>query len=310
MKILLAEDSTSNQLIIKTYIAAAGHEVIIANNGEQAVTLFQSENPDLILMDVTMPVMDGIEATKAIRQLTKLDLGWIPIIFLSGLSTSEDIAHGINVGGDDYLIKPVDAIVLNAKLQAMQRIVEMRNQLHKANHKLKAMAVVDGLTGIANRRFFDEIYMKELKRAFRNKNELSIILCDIDHFKQFNDNYGHQAGDDCLKSVASLMFKTLQRPSDFVARYGGEEFVFVLPETDIQGAKQVAESVNRVIKSESITHEHSSAANHITLSYGVASIKPQLNQELSSVSLELLKSADQALYVAKENGRNQVALAG
>ncbi|MDQ7050972.1 MAG: diguanylate cyclase [Enterobacterales bacterium] len=309
MKILLAEDSSSNQLIIKSYIEKAGHEIIIANNGKEAVDLFKSENPDLVLMDVTMPVMDGIEATKAIRELTKLDLGWVPIIFLSGLSNSEDIAHGIDVGGDDYLIKPVDSIVLKAKLQAMQRIAEMRHQLNKANHKLKAMAVVDGLTEIANRRFFDEVYMKELKRSFRNKNELSLILCDIDHFKLFNDNYGHQAGDDCLKSVASTMVKTLKRPSDFVARYGGEEFVFVLPNTDLDGAKKVAESINKAIESESISHAHSLVSNHLTLSCGVASVKPQLNQDISLIARNLLESADKALYTAKEKGRNQVVTA-
>jgi len=309
MKILLAEDSSSNQMIIKAYVEKAGHEIIIANDGKEAVELFKSENPDLLLMDVTMPVMDGIEATKTIRKLTKLDLGWVPIIFLSGLSNSEDIAQGINVGADDYLIKPIDSIVLNAKLQAMQRIAEMRHQLNKANHKLKAMAVIDGLTGIANRRFFDEVYMKELKRSFRSKNELSIILCDIDHFKLFNDNYGHQAGDDCLTTVASRMVKTLKRPSDFVARYGGEEFVFVLPNTDLKGAKQVAMSINNAIESENIEHKHSTVSDHLTLSYGVASVKPQLNQDISSIARELLESADRALYVAKENGRNQVALA-
>ncbi len=309
MKILLAEDSSSNQLIITAYIKKAGHEVVIANDGAEAIELFKSENPDLILMDVTMPVMDGIEATKKIRQLSEGELGWIPIIFLSGLSNSDDIARGINVGGDDYLVKPVDSIVLNAKLQAMERISNMRHELNEANLKLKAMAVIDGLTGLANRRFFDEVYMKELKRSFRHNSELSLVLCDIDHFKLYNDNYGHQEGDDCLKKVADIMKATLKRPTDLAARYGGEEFAFILPETDLEGGKKVAEAINEAIEANAINHDYSLVSNHITLSCGVASIKPELNQDISSVARNLLVSADRALYTAKEKGRNRVATA-
>jgi diguanylate cyclase (GGDEF)-like protein len=309
MKVLLAEDSRSNQMLIRAYIEEAGHQVITVDNDQQAVDAFRAERPDLVILDVTMPIKDGIEAAKDIRKLNNSEQDWVPIIFLSGMSQSQDIARGIDAGGDDYLIKPIDAVVLNAKLRAMERIAAIREQLHKANRELKMMSVKDGLTGLFNRRHFDETMEKELKRAERSNTPLSLILCDIDHFKLYNDNYGHLGGDDCLIAVAKAMMKVSIRPGDIAARYGGEEFGFILPDTDLQGAQVIAESIRQSIAALAITHEHSSVTEHVTLSCGVASVQPKKHQDLTALTRVLIETADQGLYRAKKNGRNQVAVA-
>ncbi|MFW5448029.1 MAG: diguanylate cyclase domain-containing protein, partial [Methylophagaceae bacterium] len=248
-----------------------------------------------------------IEAAREIRALCEQDNDWVPIIFLSAMTESDDIAKGIKAGGDDYLTKPVDAVVLNAKLDAMQRIATMRQDLQKANQKLRLMAMKDGLTGLANRRHFDEAMAKEFKRSMRSQTPLSLILADIDNFKLYNDNYGHQAGDDCLKTVAQLIQSVIKRPGDLVARYGGEEFAIVLPETDIIAAGQVAELVKNIFTANQIPHAHSSAAEYVTLSLGVASIQPEKGQDVSDVIHSLIEAADKGLYQVKQQGGNAIA---
>ena len=295
-------------MLIRAYAEEAGHQVIVVDNGQKAVDFFEKDRPDLVIMDVAMPVKDGIEATKDIRKLTDKKNDWVPIIFLSAMRESNDIARGIDAGGDDYLTKPIDAAVLTAKLRAMGRISDMRHELHKLNRDLRMMAVKDGLTGISNRRHFDESMIKELKRSTRTKTPLSLILCDVDHFKQFNDNYGHQVGDVCLKTIAEALQKITNRTGDLVARYGGEEFAFVLPETDLQGAEKLAESVRSAVEALAIPHAYSSVAKHVTLSFGVASVQPQKGQSIEIIIHDLIEVADEALYDAKSQGRNQVVV--
>lgn len=306
MKVLLAEDSRTNQILIRAYIEEAGHEIIIAQDGQQAIDLFNESQPDLVLMDIIMPVMDGIESATQIHDICTSKDKWIPIIFLSALSDANDIVRAIDAGGDDYLIKPVDAVVLNAKLRAMERIARMRQELKSANQKLRMMSVKDGLTGIANRRHFDEVLAKEIKRAMRLGSSLSLVLCDIDFFKPYNDHYGHQSGDDCLKYVARTMAKISKRPGDVVARYGGEEFGIILPETELGGAIALADENRDAIDKLALSHNYSEAADHVTISAGVATITPNKTNEVKEVVKSLIQAADKALYQAKERGRNQV----
>ena len=308
MKILLAEDSKTNQILISAYIEEAGHEIEIAQNGQEAIDQFTHERPDLVLMDMIMPVKDGIEAAQEIRALCEQDGDWVPIIFLSAMSESKDIVRGIDAGGDDYLTKPVEDVVLHAKLRAMQRISDMRHQLQQANHELRMMAVKDGLTGIANRRHFDEVLTKELKRAMRSGTSVSLVMCDIDFFKPYNDNYGHQAGDDCLKYVARTMAKVSKRPGDLVARYGGEEFGVILPETDLAGVQVIAEAVRAAVDQLNLSHNYSLATDHVTISCGVATVSPSIDDDITVMAKQLIKTADKGLYQAKDQGRNQVAV--
>lgn len=307
MKILLAEDSKTNQILIRAYIEEAGHKIVIVNNGQQAVEQYQSERPDLVLMDIVMPIKDGIEAATEIRAMAEQENDWVPIIFLSAMTDSKDIVRAIDAGDDDYLTKPVEAVVLNAKLRAMQRIAEMRQQLQQANRELRMMAVKDGLTGISNRRHFDETLRKEIKRAIRSDTTVSLIICDIDFFKPYNDNYGHQAGDDCLKYVAQTLAKSSKRPGDLVARYGGEEFVAILPETSPEGALLIAEEMRVAIAELNLSHDYSAVASHITISCGVASVFPNKGEDMAAVTKKLIKTADKALYLSKEKGRNTVS---
>jgi diguanylate cyclase (GGDEF)-like protein len=307
MKVLLAEDSRTNQMLISSYIEEFGHQVVIVGDGQAAVEAFKQERPDLILMDVIMPVLDGIEAARKIRAMCKENHDWIPIIFLSALSNSNDIAKGIEAGGDDYLSKPVDSIVLNAKLTAMARIADMHEQLDEANRKLTLISAKDGLTGLYNRRHFDEVMGKEFKVVRRIKKPLSVILCDIDHFKAFNDNYGHQGGDDCLKMVAEALQKAVNRPGDMVARYGGEEFVIVLPETVLAGATKIAEIVRQAIENLAIIHAYSSTSEYVTISAGVATMmEVDVGADMEAAIRELIETADKGLYMAKEQNRNCV----
>jgi len=308
MKVLLAEDSKTNQILIRAYIEEAGHEIVIVKDGQEAVDHFSHDRPDLVLMDVIMPVKDGIEAAQEIRTLCEQDNDWVPIIFLSAMTESKDIVRAIDAGGDDYLTKPVEAVVLNAKLRAMQRIADMRQQLQQANRELLRMTVRDGLTGIANRRHFDEIISKEVKRAIRTESTLSLVMCDIDYFKPYNDNYGHQSGDDCLKYVARTMARVSKRPGDLVARYGGEEFAIVLPETDVAGAQAVAENVRSAIDELNLTHSYSGVSDHITISCGVAAISSNKGDDVAVIVKQLIKMADKGLYQAKDQGRNKVAV--
>lgn len=309
MKILLAEDSRTNQILIRAYIEKAGHDVIVVNNGQQAVEHFITDRPDLVLMDIMMPIKNGIDAAIEIKEISEKDDDWVPIVFLSAMSKSEDIVRAIHAGGDDYLIKPVDAVILNAKLHAMQRITKMRHQLKKYATNLEQIALKDGLTGIANRRCFDNALLKEIQVAIRKNCSLSLVLCDIDSFKAYNDNYGHLEGDNCLKHVAKKIEETSKRSQDLVARYGGEEFGLILPGNDEKGALELAESIRYAVDALGIVHDYSLAPlNHVTISLGVSTIYPKREDDISDLVSYLIKSADKGLYLAKERGRNQVAV--
>jgi len=310
MRILLVDDTATERMIIASYLKKMGHEVITGENGEQAITAFIKNQPDLILLDVIMPVMDGHEAARKIRSLGTDD-EWIPIIFLSAKTKASDIAAGIDAGGDDYLTKPVDQTVLTAKMQAMQRIAAMRQRLidvtlqfDMVNRELSRLINVDGLTGIANRRYLNQHLNREMERSERSKAPLTVIMADIDHFKAYNDHYGHLAGDDCLKLIASTLQKQFKRPADFAARYGGEEFCIVLPETDLRGGKHLAEQLRVAVKTLEITQAPTVSEENITMSLGVASC----SGEKPCLVKNLLYRADQALYQAKQAGRDHVKI--
>ena len=312
MKALLIEDTLTSATLVSHQLRKIGIDPIVARNGEKGIELFKQERPDLVLLDIIMPGMDGFEVARRIRQLEQAG-EWTPILFLTARTSDEDLEKGIAVGGDDYLIKPVSETVLAAKVRAMQRIAQMRysllvltRKLDEANQELTRLSSLDGLTAIPNRRQFDDTLQSEWRRANRQGRPLALLFCDVDFFKQFNDGYGHQVGDECLKAVARTLKESLRRPADLVARYGGEEFAVILPDTDITGALQVAESMRSSVENLSITHRFSRANNVVTISIGAASVIPGRGEGNSAT---LIKAADDALYQAKQGGRNRIAAA-
>jgi len=311
MKILIVDDSATIRAALKGLVERMGHSVTEAENGEQALQLYKQERPGLVLIDVVMPVMDGYEAARRMREANPDE--WVPIIFLSSKEADQDLDRAIEAGGDDYLVKPVSFVVLNAKIRALHRIESMRSKLldvsrdlASANRELEKLSRQDGLTGIANRRYFDSYLLTEVRRAARERQALSLILADVDHFKAFNDHYGHQAGDDCLRQVASALSTAGRRPADLAARYGGEEFAIVLPGTGLDGAVDVAQALSRLIAGLAISHARSASGQSITLSQGIASLTP----EKETSSEDLIHRADQALYQAKQQGRNRYVVFG
>lgn len=287
------------------------------NNPKEALEMAIEIKPTIILQDLIMPDIDGYSLVDEYRNndITKN----IPIIVLSSKENPEDKSLAFERGANDYLVKIPDRIELIARIRAhsnsyltqMQRdaayqtLRELQKELEVSNEELKKLSSLDGLTGIANRRRLDEFLKNECLRSARENTEISLILIDIDYFKPYNDNYGHLAGDGCLRKVATALSEIINRPADLVARYGGEEFGVILPNTDTKGAAKLAETLRKKIKDLAIPHEHSDVAKCITISMGVAS---KVACEGTSPK-DLINLADGALYEAKDAGRDQYKIA-
>lgn len=308
LKVLVVEDSKVTLKVLSNYLNNMGVTApLLSETGRQAIEIFQQQRPDIVLLDAKLPDIDGFEIAAKIRAMEQ-EGDWTAIIFLTAMSDDGDLARGIAAGGDDYLIKPVSEVVFHAKVRAMQRLVEMQrslvdvtNKLDEANAELLRLSTTDALTGIANRRSFDDFLAREWRRCLRMKKSLSLAMLDIDYFKLFNDKYGHQAGDDCLKQVAAQIARAAPRASDLAARYGGEEFMLVLGETDKDGAMWIAERLRQMVAELKIPH-YATDSKHVSVSCGVVSVVPD-----DKLTLEMLiQSADAALYQAKRDGRDRV----
>ncbi|MGH1461664.1 MAG: diguanylate cyclase domain-containing protein [Neptuniibacter sp.] len=298
MNILVVDDDRFIRELVSVIITDAGHSACSASGDTEAFEILNGGLIDLVLMDVEMPGRNGFELTQDIRK-TFSD-NWFPIIFLSGTKDDSYYQQGIDAGGDDYLTKPVSPIILKAKIRAMERIANMKKELDDANKRLATLSSTDPLTQLSNRRELDKQLLREWKRCHREGFTLSAIMLDIDFFKPYNDNYGHQQGDECLQAVAKLLSKCVDRSHDLIARYGGEEFAIILPDTPIKGTEIVAEKIIQTLKEAGLPHAYSSAADHVTISMGISSTNfAPLNPKA------LLKQADSALYQAKERGRNR-----
>lgn len=305
-KILIVDDSATVRAALAAAVRSMKHEPIMAETGEKAVELFATERPRMVLLDVKMPGIDGYEAARRIRAAQPEE--WIPIIFLSAGDYDQDLERAIECGGDDYLVKPVSAVVLSAKIRALQRLDDMRRrqvelsaELTVANRQLETLANQDGLTGIANRRSFDFLLARDFAQAARQRTPLSMVLCDVDHFKAYNDHYGHLAGDECLRQIGSALACSCKRSTDFAARYGGEEFAVLLPDTPSEGALQVIEMARHDVVKLAIPHERSPTENVVTFSAGIATYV----NGCDDAPTQLIARADDALYRAKDLGRNR-----
>jgi diguanylate cyclase (GGDEF)-like protein len=310
LKVLVVDDTPEFRHLLSTMIESLGHTVVLASDGQQAVEVAREEQPDLVLMDIQMPNKNGYDAAREIVREQGDD--WLPIIFLSASESDQDLEKAIDSGGSDYLLKPVSLVVLGAKINSMRRIdamrrklVELTHQLGAAYRELEAVSQRDALTGASNRGHFDRYLADELRRAHRAKAPLSVVLVDVDFFKLYNDHYGHQSGDDCLRKIVEALRSACRRPADLVARYGGEEFALVLPETPLEGAERVAEAARKAVQGRAIPHARSGGSDCVTISAGVATAAPQ--QGLTAE--RLIANADEALYSAKSLGRNRVVKA-
>jgi len=306
-EILVVDSSAANRALLGECLSQLGDvDVAFAHDGNEAIQQIAARAPSLVLIDMHLRDGNGIELVRRIRNREILkdesDFSlWMPVVFLSPLIDDDMVARGIIAGGDDFLHKPVSEVILLAKIRAMLRIVGMQRDIHAAHRRLKQISTLDGLTCIPNRRYFDDTLNTEWKRCQRAGAPLSLILCDVDYFKQFNDIYGHQAGDLCLKAVANALSESLFRVEDCVARYGGEEFAVILPGTDQRGANAVGERMRAAIRELRIPHAQGIEA-FVSCSFGVAA-----GRSLGDCSAEqLIKSADQQLYQAKNRGRNRV----
>jgi diguanylate cyclase (GGDEF)-like protein len=291
-KVLIADDDPINRQVLAELLKPE-HTVLLAKNGAQALERAARHAPDLILLDVMMPDLDGYDVLRRLRAdpLT----AHIAVIFISGLDRPEDEANGLKLGAADYIAKPFNATVVMARVALHLQLVRQRRLLEHLAH-------IDGLTELANRRRFDELYAAEWQRAQRNGWPLSLALLDIDAFKQFNDCYGHPAGDRALRAVARAAAVGLRRPADLAARYGGEELVLLMPDTDAAQAYQVVDAIRAAIAALQIPHEASQVAPMLTVSVGGAT----LGGHGAESAPELFDATDAHLYRAKQAGRNRV----
>ncbi len=291
---------------------------------KQAVKQAVAVKATVILQDLVMPEIDGMTLVRFYRNNpTTRD---VPVIVLSSKDDPTTKSDAFANGATDYLVKLPEKIELLARIRAhaksyltqkerdnafrtmekmQDQLSAINDELAHSNHELKRLSSMDGLTGLANRRQFDATLEQEWQKAIRSELPLSLLFADIDYFKRYNDSYGHQAGDDCLKKVADSLQKTVHRPADLVSRYGGEEFVMILPDTTSEGALAVAEKMLKYVSDLKIPHENSDSADHVTLSIGVATLCP----EEGSSPDELIEAADRVLYKAKDNGRNCIEVA-
>jgi len=290
---VLIVDDEPNNIEVLNGILEENYDIIFATNGKDAVGIVHEQRPDLVLLDIIMPDMDGFEVLEQLK--ADPDTNDIPVIIVTGKGLEEDESRGLNAGAVDYITKPIRTPVVKAR-------VHNHLELKRYRDSLKTLSTIDGLTGLANRRKFDEAIDVEWRRGRRNQTPISLLMMDIDYFKAFNDHYGHLAGDDCLKNVAAKIAEVVRRPYDLAARYGGEEFVILLPDTNSEGAISIARRVQEKIKALNQPHAYSSVADHVTLSIGIATIMP----DDSVVSPDLIKYADDMLYEAKNSGRNQI----
>ena len=319
-KILVVDDRADSLELLTTILTSRGYEVEASDRGSSAIAIVNLSPPDLILLDICMPEIDGFTVCQTLKN--DPDTKHIPIIFLSALKEVTNKTQAFKIGGSDYITKPFQVDEVIARVENQLEIHRLRieltdknlrleqeikqhqiteKKLLKLNQKLNKLATLDGLTNIPNRRYFDDFLIREWRRSRREQFPLSLIICDIDYFKLYNDFLGHQAGDDCLRQVAQKISKTVRRPGDLVARYGGEEFIILLSQTPAKNALLVAQTIGCEVKNLKLYHPQSSVNKYVSLSLGVSSIIP----DFKSTKNQLLITADKALYLAKQQGRDR-----
>ena len=291
--IFIVDDNASMiQLVARMLKGVA--RLRFATGGAEALELMRQERPDLVLLDAEMPGMSGYEVCEAIRADALLST--VPVVFLTGNGDTAAEVRGLEAGAVDFITKPVHEALLLARVRTQLRVKTLSDEL-------RLMACTDGLTGVANRRHFDEMLNLEWVRNAREGTSLALLMVDVDHFKRYNDCHGHPAGDVCLKAVARALASVARRPADLVGRVGGEEFAVLLPGTDLKGARRVAQEAIEAVHALAVPHADSPTAPQVTASIGVAACSDA--EFVDRASSSLVRVADEALYAAKSAGRNR-----
>jgi two-component system, cell cycle response regulator len=296
--ILVVDDNPDNLEIISTRLRFRGYDVLVAERGEEAITKVHEEAPDLILLDIMMPDMDGYEVARRIR--AERDLPYIPIIVVTARDSTEDKVTGLDAGADDYLTKPINFPELEARVRSMLRIKRLQDQLEETNRELEQLSISDGLTGLYNHRHLHEMLADEYERSRRTEEPMSVVMFDLDRFKDVNDAFGHQAGDRVLEELAAIL-RECAREIDKLGRYGGEEFMAILPDSDAEAGAVFAERVRQLVENQRFDIQTDEPLR-MTVSAGVASYPA----DQADNPRRLVHQADLALYSAKHSGRNQV----
>ncbi len=323
--ILIVDDSQPITVMISGMLEREGFsDVVCVKSAQDALEFLGIDDPekepqpvDLILMDVVMPGMDGVEACRIIKEHDQLRD--VPVLMVTMKDETEILEKAFEAGAIDYIVKPVHKVEFLARVRSAlklkkemdrnkeweKELLEVTCKLERANRQLQQLSFVDPLTGIGNRRYFDEMLQSEWNRAIRGSNPISFLMIDIDNFKDYNDCCGHQTGDECLVKVSQALSDAMKRSGDFVARYGGEEFAVVLPNTDMDGAVVIADRMVENVAGLNLKYDAAQITDRVTISIGVASAYPERN-ESSDV---FVNAADEALYKAKKAGRNRIVAA-
>jgi len=290
-RILIVDDAMENIQILHNALRDE-HEVLFAMDGDKALEMAHQHQPDLILLDAIMPGKDGYAVCAELRASPQLRD--IPIIFVTALSQPEDETRALEAGAADFISKPFNVAVVRARVRTQLTVKRQADAMRE-------LTMTDALTGVANRRNFNETMSIEWRRCGRLILPLAVIMIDIDHFKQYNDHYGHQMGDTCLQQVAAAMKRCAARPQDLLARYGGEEFILLLPQEGLEGAEVVAQRILDEVRRLQLPHAISTTAPYVSISMGLASVTPLESVDPGS----LIRTADSLLYRAKHTGRNR-----
>jgi two-component system, cell cycle response regulator len=297
-KILVVDDNADNIEIIATRLRFRGYEIIEASDGQQALAAVERDPPDLILLDVMLPDIDGYEISRRIKG--NPELPFTPIILVTARDSTQDKVAGLDAGADDYLTKPINFPELEARVRSMLRIKRLQDELEEKNRELERLSISDGLTGLFNHRHIHGLLADEFERVERTNDCMSVAMLDLDRFKQVNDTFGHQAGDRVLIDVAAILQDTA-REIDRIGRYGGEEFMVLLPETCVDEAAVFVERVRAAVADRAFDIGRDEPLR-MTISGGVATFPHDMIDSVET----LVRWADAALYAAKENGRDRV----
>jgi len=289
---LLIVDDENTNLKVLTHILGNEYTIFTATNGTGAIEKAKEYRPDLILLDILMPEMNGYEVLSVMKKCEEIKK--IPVIFITGLSSDEDEEKGLTLEAVDYIAKPFSSMIVKLRVRNQIQII---NQMRTIEH----LSMIDQLTNIPNRRSFDDRLYMEWKQAVREQTPISILMIDLDNFKNINDTQGHQRGDVVLKTIAEVFPRSFKRPGDFAARWGGEEFAVLLPNTQMDGAMDIAEKIRSDVESTAIAFENGSSST-VTVSIGVNSLVPAKDSSVDA----FISGADKALYAAKDAGRNRI----